>query len=204
MEPNEREGVIILGRDGVEFCQILQQRFNYLTDLRTMTAHRHITLIGVVGAFMAGVFQFGGQEGQGLIARLLLPASIVLLLLGACVTIYDAMIRHRARAVMAEISRVLDASGMHIKKGHKHGFIPGLFRVFDEDFFFFSQILIVNGLTAVPLVMRVNRSGAPKITFGMEGYFVYIGAVVFFGCLWFITLRAYDRWGPANNWFPQA
>jgi len=205
MKANEIEGVGIPGREVVEYCRILQERFNHLTDLRTMTAHRHITLIGVVGAFTAGVFQFGGQDGQKLVAGLLFPASIFLLALGVCVTVYDAMIRHRAHAVTVEISRVLEAEGMHVFEHQSRGPLRRLAQVFDEDFFFFSQILLVNGLTAIPLSMGARQAGgAPKITLGAEDYFVYAATVIFFGSLWFAARRAYDQWGPANNWFPRA
>lgn len=105
---------------------------------------------------------------------------------------------------MVEISRIVAASGMPVYQHQRHGLLPAAFRVFDEDFFFFSQILVVNALAALPLVMRFDPHGEPGITLGIEGYFAYVAAVAFFACLWFVTRRAYESWGPANNWFPRA
>lgn len=193
-----------LGRDETEYCRLLLERFNYLTDLRTMTSHRHITLIGVVGAFVAGVFQFGGPEGQALVARILVPAAAILLLLGACVTVYDAMILHRAGAVVHEISRLVKASELPAVQGERRGRISWMLRVFDEDFFFFSQILIVNSLTAVLLAMKTAHTGTLGLTVGLSGVYAFFVGALGFSLLWFGARAGYARWGPPNRWFPRA
>lgn len=188
----------------VNYCRLLQERFNYLTDLRKMTAHRHITLISVVGALIAGIVQFGDPRQQQVVESLVFPTSLVLLTLGVCVTVYDAMIRVRASAVMLEISRTLENS-IPIQRITRSGLLARAFGYFDEDFFFFSQILIVNSLAALPLSTREDSStGHLTNALGLPGLMAWAVAAIVYSLIWFGIRLLYQNWGPPNNWFPKA
>jgi len=182
----------------VAYLRELQVRFNHLTGLRATTAHRHIMLLGFVATGLGALSRM--DEVEEIFPLMLLLTSIVLLAMSLCVTIYDAMVRLRARPVAQEMAHVVRRASISMFGASADS--PR----FGEDFFFFSQIVAANAVTVVPLLLWLWKAipgcglGPDSSLCGLCALF-YLSGLVLFTTVWWLAGRVYR---PANTWLPSA
>lgn len=168
----------------------LNTRFQYLVDLRTTTARRHISITGATGGFIALVFK--GETPETTMYYTVMISALVIMALGACVVYYDAQIRARSMKVAKEIERLVLANGL-TETGTK----PNL--ELSEDFWFFSQTIVVNSVAATfffSAIMRIIDS-PPVITFAVL-LATFISFILLQKRFWDSHFRRY--YTQINNW----
>jgi hypothetical protein len=193
---------VLLPSQAIDYLKLLHDRFKNLNDLRTTTARHHITLLGVVLAFLA--FAAGRNEDyiRASLPYIVLAASLFLLILGLCVMAYDWRIRQRTSLVAQEIENIAMNLGLvHLRNQ------PGKM---DEDYWFFSQIIAANALTFVVFmdaleVVVIRSLTAVRVTLALP--IVFFADIVLFVLAWLVLTLLWKRAGARyrkriSNWTP--
>lgn len=175
------------------YLQVLHDRFRHITDLRTMTARRHVTLCSLAGGLLITILQFE-QKAAGLdLETIGMVAGGTLSVMGMLVTVYDAMMNHRAGAVASEMARCLQQH--EILRTGIRGCPRGSAA---EDFLYFSQILVVNAVVLTVTVGLLLGGGLER------SVMAFILSVGLYSAAWFGTRTLYTRVVGDSTWLPTA
>lgn len=155
----------------MKLVDILHDRYNHLTGLRTMAAHRYITIIGGLGAiiFMAQKLLgestgSAGSERESIFASyqnvfsdsFIAIILLLLFLMGLYVLIYDAIARKVAGRVGDVLNKIVTTGvnicdAIDICERHLDNRKKLTFRQYykpDEEFFYISKVIVVTAAMA--------------------------------------------------------
>lgn len=140
--------------NSLKYLELLLKRFEFLNDLRTVTAQRHVTMFGALAAVIVIVFKLDSAVSPDTTAKsaammtvtmrsaIVMAVSFAVTVLGWCVMEYDLRIRQRLKCVVNEILNVAEELG----KVDKEKTAKAQEKL-DEDRWFFAQITVANALS---------------------------------------------------------
>jgi drug/metabolite transporter (DMT)-like permease len=185
-------------------AEFYRDRYSHLTNLRTNTAQRYVTVIGAFGAIIvvAAKFFSDGNSVLRLSGEHVAGGIFAVFLMGLAVLVYDAMVRKVAKAC----SECLDGVLLQIMKDSREP-RKSTFYFFDEEFFFISQVLIV---TTVAGTIALHFHFEKSIWYNQHWFECAIAVFVGLTTLWQLVYIVYpvidggkptsQRWMPPK-WF---